>query len=169
VRFTEESTREIKSLASSASSTYLTTTNTVRAAGTDTITRSSEELKFTSRMGRVSRTRLSATLCSDLIVSKSLLLLTLRLSLDLRQQLQEKETEKKKQLKRNRESLGSSDSTRSSNDETFQPAKLDGAASADFDQYSFEDNKSELAILGRNGKIYDISTGGGSTRISQEQ
>jgi hypothetical protein len=67
--------------------------------------------------------------------------------------------------KRNREkeieeSLGSSGSTLSSDDETFQPTKLDGAAAADFDQYSFEDNESELASLQRKGKISHIFTGG---------
>jgi hypothetical protein len=58
------------------------------------------------------------------------------------------------------ESLGNSDSTLSSDDETFQPTKLDGAAAADVDQYSFEDIKSEVASLQRNGKISDIFTGG---------
>jgi hypothetical protein len=54
---------------------------------------------------------------------------------------------KRNREKETEESLGSSDSTRLSNNETFQPTKLDGAAAAYFDQYSFEDNQSELASL----------------------
>jgi hypothetical protein len=44
-------------------------------------------------------------------------------------------------------SLGSYDHTLSSYDETFHPNKLDGAAAADFDQHSFEDNESEISSL----------------------
>jgi hypothetical protein len=45
--------------------------------------------------------------------------------------------------------------------------KLDGATLADVDEYSFEDNESELASLRRNGKISDIFTGGAA--INQNQ
>jgi hypothetical protein len=74
---------------------------------------------------------------------------------------------KRNREKEKEESLGSSDSTLSSNDENFKPTKLNSAAAADFDQYSFEDNKSELASLRRNGKISDIFTGGAA--INQKQ
>jgi hypothetical protein len=74
---------------------------------------------------------------------------------------------KRNREKETEESLGSSDSTLSSDDETFQPTKLDGAAAADFGQYSFEDNESELANIRQNSKISDIFTGGAA--INQKQ
>jgi hypothetical protein len=52
------------------------------------------------------------------------------------------------------DTLGSSDSTLSSDDKTFLPDKLEGGVTAFYEEYSFDGNKSELSSLRSNIKIY---------------
>jgi hypothetical protein len=77
------------------------------------------------------------------------------------------EAARKNREKETEESLGSSGSTLLSNDETFHAYKLNGAAEADFDEYSFEDNESELLSLRQNGKIPDTFAWGGGVNKNQ--
>jgi hypothetical protein len=53
------------------------------------------------------------------------------------------------------ETLGSSDGTLMSDDETFLPNKLRGGAAAACEEYSFEGNKLQLSSLRRNDNISD--------------
>jgi superfamily I DNA/RNA helicase len=96
VRFTEESTREIKLLFRRLDLPY-------KKYSEGSWNRHHNEIKQIVEVYKQDGTGLDnetfRNLVLDLITSKSLALLTLRLSLDLRQQLQEKEIEKKKQKK----------------------------------------------------------------------